>query len=359
MLRPLQLLVFVAAPAVVSAQSDPAAWRFVPFNAKAVISVDWKTLRASHLGAMLREKFIDANPGPAMPGIEFLDNVDRCIIASTGRGPGELTTDPALLVVIRGNFDVAKVRKVLEDHGAKPQQFNSIQVYRPQNPSSRDMAFVLVDPQTIVLGDANSVFAAVERSRLPVQPGEPNGIQARAAEMDSHYDVWAIMSGVQSGSSDRIMGLLAGAALSSDARSFQAGIALRNGLVADISFIFPSEPEARNMATEFSKLMKAAVKDKVGGPAMIDLEKKMKVAADGATTRISLRLSPEELEKNARLFAQSRPQPQAAPIAEEQPAAATLPAAATAKATPPTPKVIKIDGLDDGPREIKIKPDQP
>src|SRR5579871_2568430 len=151
MLRPLQYLALLAAPAVVSAQSDPAAWRFLPFNAKAVISVAWKMLRASNLGDLLREKFIHPSPAPAMPGVEFLDNVDRCIIASAGRGPGELTTEPALLIVVRGNFDLAKVRKVLEEHGAKPQQFNSIQVYRPQNPNSRDMAFVLVDAQTIVL----------------------------------------------------------------------------------------------------------------------------------------------------------------------------------------------------------------
>jgi hypothetical protein len=106
------------------------------------------------------------------------------------------------------------------------------------------------------------------------------------------------------------------------------------------------------MASEFSKLMKAAIKDKIGGPAMLDLEKRLKVGAEGATTRISLRLTPQEFEKNAQLFAAARQQPALA-AAEIKPDAAEA-----APAKPAVPRqVIRIEGLDDGPREIRMKPD--
>lgn len=354
MLRSISIFTLLIAPAVLSAETDPALLRFIAPNSKAVISIDWKTLKSSHIGALLREKFVDSNPGSAMPGAEFLDDVDRCIISSPGRSSAIETSDAPVLIVVHGHFDLAKVRKLLAEHGAKPQMFNSVQVYRPQSKSSHDMAFVLVDAQTILIGDATSVFASVERSANPPAAPEANALLARVAEMDSRYDVWALMTGFASMASDRLMGLLAGGGpSSSEARSFEAGVSLRNGLVADISLFFPSEPEARSVASEFSKLIKAAVKDKIGGPAMLDLEKKLKIAADGAVAKISLRLTPQELEKNARIFAAARSQPVVAQ-ADIQPVIVGV-----APAPKPEAKVIRIEGLDEGTREIKMKQDQP
>ena len=360
MLRFAPLFALLLAPAVVTGQTDPTLWRFVHPSAKAVISIDWKTLRGSHVGALLREKFVDANPGPPIPGIEFLDDVDRCIISSPGRASSDETSEPPMLIVVRGHFDLAKVRNTLADHGAKPQLFHSTQVYRPQGKNGREMAFVLLDAQTILIGDAGSIFQSLERASSAAPPSaEKNNLLARAAEMDSRYDVWALMTGLQAVANDRLLGLLAGGgALSSEARGFEAGISLRNGLSADISLLFPTEPEARNTASEFSKIMKMAIKDKMGGPAMLDLEKKLKVAADGAITKISLRLSPQELEKNARIFAASRPQP-AASVSEARPVGGEVPEATKLDAPKAEPKMIRIEGLDGGVREIRMKPEHP
>jgi hypothetical protein len=185
-------------------------------------------------------------------------------------------------------------------------------------------------------------------------PADAGPLLARAAELDSRYDVWALMSGMPGMAGDRLIGLLAGGGLQSESRSFEAGISLRKGLAADISLIFPSEPEARSMASEFSKLMKAAIKDKIGGPAMLDLEKRLKVAAEGATTKISLRMTPQEFEKNAQIFAATRQQPALAAAEIKPEAAEAIPA--PAKPAPPQ-QMIRIEGLDEGPREIRMKPE--
>jgi hypothetical protein len=351
MTRPLASFVLLLAPAVVCAQTDPALLRFIPPNPKALISVDWKTLKSTHIGALLRAKYIDGDSNSAIPGVEYLDDVDRFIVASPGTVRAEESSEPPMLVVVRGHFDLAKVRKTLAEHGARPQSFNSMQVYRPQGKSGRDLAFVLIDAQTILIGDASSVFASLERNANPTPP-DAGPVLVRAKELDSRYDVWAILSGMQSIASDRLLGLLAGGGLQSESRSFEAGVSLKNGLLADIALIFPSEPEARSMVSEFSKMMKAAIKDKVGGPAMVDFEKRLRVAADGATARISLRMTPPEFEKNAQIFAVARQQ-QAVAAAEVKPAVEATPGALKA-----APQMIKIDGLDDGPREIRLKPDQ-
>src|SRR5258708_12846103 len=88
----------VAAPAIASAQTDPALWRFVQPNAKAIISIDWKHVRQSHVGTMLREKWVDTNA--AIPGVEFLNDVDPFLTTSGARNTGNQAPEPPALIVL-------------------------------------------------------------------------------------------------------------------------------------------------------------------------------------------------------------------------------------------------------------------
>jgi len=102
------LLSVVLPTFIASAQTDPALLRFVHPDAKALISIDWKRVRQSHLGTMIREKWIDGSPGGAIPGVEFLDDIDRFVISSPGRNPIFGSTEEApMLVVVAGHFDLA------------------------------------------------------------------------------------------------------------------------------------------------------------------------------------------------------------------------------------------------------------
>src|SRR5713226_9177181 len=166
------ILVLVLAPVAGTGQTDPGLWRFVHPNAKAVISIDWGRIRQSHVGTMLREKWVDTGPAAAIPGIEFLNDVDRFLISSPGQNPADERAEPPVLIVIHGHFEMAKIRKLLVTHGAKPQMFNSVQVYRPQDKNGKDLAFVLLDAQTILMGDARSIFASVERNARPAETPE-------------------------------------------------------------------------------------------------------------------------------------------------------------------------------------------
>src|SRR5260370_38119459 len=100
----------VAAPAIASAQTDPALWRFVQPNAKAIISIDWKHVRQSHVGTMLREKWVDTNA--AIPGVEFLNDVDRFLISSGGANASDAAAELPVLIVVRGHIDLPRLRKL-------------------------------------------------------------------------------------------------------------------------------------------------------------------------------------------------------------------------------------------------------
>jgi hypothetical protein len=339
-------------------QSAPASWRFVYPNAKALISINWQRIRQSPAGAMIRDQWLNAGFLAAIPGIELLDNVDRVVISSPGN---ETTTgtsvesadpaDPPLLIAVDGHFDAARVHQLFTRLGAKPQVYNSFQVYRPQATGAKDMAYVLFDARTILFGDAPALFAALDRNQFAPPAPDSRSILARAAEMDAAYEVWMIITTPDIMSSDRLAELFHGGEWASDAQEFEAGVHLRTGLTADVTVRFASEAAARRVVTEMTKLTAMMAKDKTAEAQTQAIVRKLKFSSDGSAAKISLSLTPQELEKSAQAFAVAHQTSAAAHKAPDlAPAQAVTSTVATP--TPAKPAVIRIEGLDDGPREI-------
>ena len=357
-------LVLGLATVVASAQTELGPWRFVPPNSKALINVDWSHVRKSHLGTMLRERVVD-NAG--VPGTEFLDSVDRFLICSTGKPADDPEAEAPLLVVVSGHFDLARVRTTLAQYRLKPQKYDAFLVYRQQGKNAKDLAFSLFDAQTILIGDSRSVFAALNRSTFP--PAEPaaGSLASRQVDMDANYDAWAIVNAPDILGGDRLTALLNGADPDAEVRGFEFGLSLRSGLAADVSLMFGSDSSAKAISAELSRMLKLAIKDKLGEPALLDLEKRIKFTAQGSVAKLTLRLTPQELDKNAQVFTASHKAPasglaQVRPLVKiEQPVAPKPESAPNAKlessvkpdpALKPEKKVIRIEGLDEGPREI-------
>ena len=138
------ILPILLAPVIAHAQTDPALLRFVPNDAKALISIDWKRVRQSPVGTMIRQKWVD---GSAIPGVELLNDIDRVVISSQGRNPVDAPSpaeDAPMLIAVGGHFDLAEVREILSTQGAKPQMFDNVQVYRPQGTSGKEMGFLVL-----------------------------------------------------------------------------------------------------------------------------------------------------------------------------------------------------------------------
>jgi hypothetical protein len=351
-------LIALLSPAVADCQSDAAPWRFVPPNAKALININWQRIRQSPAGAMILDTWLNVGPKAAIPGLEFFDDVDRVVISSpgsetskdTGAGTDAEPAPAPLLFAVDGHFDAAKVRKFFARLGAKPQAYNSFQVYRPQGRHAKDMAYVLFDAGTILFGDAPSVFAALDRNQFGAPTPEPGSIIARAPEMDKAYELWLVITSPDILANDRLEGLFRAGEWAPDAQDFEVGVHLRSGLTADVTVRFASTEAAKQVVTELTRLAAIAAKDK-DEPQMQDIARKLKFSSDGSAAKINLRLTPQELAKSTQALMAAHP------AAGEQPAAAPAPApipapAATPAPAPEKPGVIRIEGLDDGPREI-------
>jgi hypothetical protein len=346
----LALLALGLVPALGVAQSEAGPWRFIAPDSKELLSVDWGRIRTSHIVKLLREKWID---GAAFPGTEFLDAVDnRFLISSPGKNSNDPDAEGGLLVVVSGHFDLSRVRTVLAQYRLKPQQYNSFQVYRPQGKDPKDWSFVLFDSRTILMGDTRSIFACLDRAAFPAAEPPPGSPVARAADMDSIYDVWAIVDTPGAFGTDRLTAFLRGSDQDTGSQALEFGLSLRDGLALDYTMTLGSNSAAKQMAAELSRIIKLAVKDKLGEPALVDLEKKMKFTAQGSLAKLTVRLTAQELEKNAQIFAASHKPPAAAPAASGLAQVRSVVKPEPAPPMPPEKKVIRIEGLDGGPREI-------
>jgi hypothetical protein len=360
-MRPaLATLTFTAllAPVVAMGQSDSALWRFVEPNAKALIGIDWARIRPLHAGAMIREQWLNAGALGSIPGLDLLDDIDRVLISSPGKNSSDDSAESPILIAIQGHFDVAKVRRVFTHLGAKPQAYNSFQVYRSQ---AKDMAWALFDAETILYGDAPSIFAALDRNQFAQTSAQPTpapgSTLARAAEMDARYEVWAMMDATEMMSSDRIAALFHGGEWASEAQGLEAGFDLRAGLAADITVHFSSDAIAKRATSELTRVVGLAAKDASAGAAAQNIAKKMKFNVDGSAAKVSLRLTARELEESALAFAASQKAEAANADVTVKSKARAAPVAAVV-ATPRKPAVIRIEGLDEGVREIPYREPQ-
>jgi hypothetical protein len=361
---PALALTVLLAPVAAMGQSNPALWRFVDPNAKALIGIDWGRIRPLQAGAMIREQWLTASAVGTVPGLDLLDEIDRVLISSPGKNSSDDSAESPILIAIHGHFDAAKVRQVFTHLGAKPQAYNSFQVYRPQGKDPRsddpkDTAWVLFDAETILYGDARSIFAALDRNQFAQASPQPTAasgsILARSAEMDARYELWMIMDATEMMSSDRIAALFRGGEWASEAQALEAGFDLRTGLAADITVRFSSDTVAKRVTAELTRAMNLAAKDRSAGAQAQNIAKKMKFNVDGSAAKVSLRLTVQELEQSALAFAASQKEAAAdAGLSEKSNEKSNTNAAAVAvpQTTPPKRGVIRIEGLDEGTREI-------
>src|SRR5260370_33505048 len=155
------------------------------------------------------------------------------------------------------------------------------------------MDIVLLDAQTIIIGDARSVFAAVDRIAVPGSAADASPVLARAAVLDDTYEVWALITTPGALANDRLMGLLSGGEVGSNALGYGVGFSFRNGLSVDARVQFESDWAAKRLASELHKMLKMAIKDKMGEPAMLDLEKKLKITAERNIVKIAISVRPQ------------------------------------------------------------------
>lgn len=348
----------VVAPIATYAQSEPTLWRFADPSSKSLIGIDWARIRSSTAGAAIRQALPSNSALPGLVALALLDSIDRLLISSPA-GPSaadssKAAEDSPILIAIQGRFDAAKVRQLSALSGAKAQSYNSFQVYRPQakensGKTNRDSAWVLYDSHTILYGDPPLVFAALDRNEFGPPAGSapnPGSLAARAAELDAKYEVWGVLDVADVVLSGTLPAVFHGNEWASAVQGIELGVNLGAGLDADFILRLASDKSAKHVAAVLESALNAAAKDKSHGAQAQELAQKLRFSVDGSAAKISLHMNQQELEQIAQAFKAgvqsgeraSRSNPGVTPV--------------LTPAGPPTPPMIRIEGLDDGTREI-------
>jgi len=171
--------------------TDATLLTLIPPDAKVVAGV-----RAAQAASSPFGQFVLSHLGPGQQGLQQLidasgfdprHDVSELLLATAtpgARGQG--------IVSARGVFDPARIDSLARAHGCATAMVMGITVYRNCGDKNNG-ALALPDATTAVLGDLDSVNAAIARYRAKTAPGESLQKQIQAASVDSAgapNDLW-------------------------------------------------------------------------------------------------------------------------------------------------------------------------
>lgn len=283
-------------------QSNPSWWGLASPEASALVGIEWENLRQSvFAGAVGAE--LSSSGSLKFPDLPIVKEARQILISS-----------PALLAIASGAFPSATVQKQAAANGLKPVQYCGIDEWISPNDSTLGVA--QWSGQLLLIGARETLESAIDRGLEPERRYSP--LLARAAGFASR-DLWVV--------ANRLPDPLANVfvPLEVEARGFEGAVSVRDGLRLEASIEAESAQSAAAIAEDLRKSI----------PSWPIVARGLAVSTDGNSVSLALQVDREQLARGMR--------PTEAPIPAEKPEASK-------------PRIIRILGLDEGPREIVLPP---
>jgi hypothetical protein len=338
------ILTALLAAGPLTAQEAPTMWQFAPPDTKALIGIRWHNIAESRIGRALQQQLSDAGFS-GLPALGILKDIDEAVIASPGKKPDDPDDKQApVLIRVSGRFSSGEFERMMAGQGAHSQLYRGKRVYRQKK--NGDMAFTRLDEHAFLLGDAPSVFAALDRLEWPSAAANP--LIARASKLRDDNDIWALFTVAPKELAGKLVPDLP---LVGDVHGLELGISLKDGLDLRLGLDTDSEESAAKLADELKKDLKLAMKDMQQGPDpsrnadIAAAAKKIQVAADKTDVRLTLKVDAATVERSLAEAARQQKASRPAVAITIQPHAAP---------PPQVKQTIHIEGLDDGPKDVPL-----
>jgi hypothetical protein len=314
-------LLFLLASIPVLAESHPTWWGLAPVSATAIVGIDWQDLRSSAFADAVSDELYSTIGLPALPAIA---SAKQILIAS-----------PSTLAMISGSFDPITLRAEAAKLGMKPATYQGVAMWI--SPDKSVLSVALLNDQMLLAGARSTLESAIDRSQSERRHYSP--LLARAARY-AESDLWVVADRLP----DPLANIFVPIEAPHGAGGFEGYAIVRGGLTVEASLDAGTEDNAAAVAEDLRQ-----------SASSLPIAQGLEARVDGHNVFLSLAVDSGELSANLR--ATSAPQPAApAPVPAPAPAPAPKPAP-----EPAGPQVIRIFGLDDGPREIVLpaaKPDK-
>jgi len=286
-----------------------------------------------------------------------------------------------VLIIATGRFDLSKFRKLAIKEKATIKPYKTAEFIYPPGYKVADTLVALVDAQTILIGERPVVMAAIDKARAISGPLSAfNKLFARATAASTDHDLWMISSVSPSelysanGPATPQMPFL------NDITGADLGMDFHDGLGLSFRMATKSDESAQGMAGMMKMMMnmaatQASTGNDQGNQQMQDFLKTLDIRAEASDVKISMKIDQAQLQQGIQQAIATAMKPKKAPvdlggfkpaaglassntIRQVVPvdiAAMTRPAEPQKAAEPPAPpkkQFIRIEGLDEGTREI-------
>jgi hypothetical protein len=341
--------VFLACAAFAAAQSHPSWWGYASPNATALVGIDWQTVRTSPFAEPIEAELWGDLGFPDLP---FLHNARQIVVSS-----------PDLLALATGNFSGSLMHDQASRKSFKPMTYRGVDMWFTSEKGV--LSFGRVNDQLVMIGDPKTLEMAVDRSINDSKNYSP--LLARAAKF-AQKDLWVVASQFPDDLASRFV------PLDMEAQGFEGSLSVRSGLELEAVVSAKSEQDANTSA---EKLRKAT-------PTFPAMARELQVTVEEESVRLALVATREQL-----LAALRGPEPVQAPpetikvetprqvehviVDKPEPPGPVMvekieimaeksvekPVEKPVEKVAEIPQIIRIVGLDEGPREIVLPPEKP
>lgn len=299
------LLLFFCAAVIAAGESYPSAWNYVAPDATALVGFDWQHLKDSFLGDAVFSELSGAGH-LGIPELECLKQSRQILLSA-----------PDFLAIFSGSFPAAVVEAQALKTGLYKTSYNGVRLWVAPEKNRRSLA--QVGDSLLLAGWRDTLEEAIDRGMLTdLRTHSP--LLSRGARLAPNSEFWVVANALP----DPLVSVFL--PLHLETGDFEGLVGARSGLHLDARYTMANTEDALLSAQYF--------RDAV--PAFHAILQNIHVIADGESVLLKLDVSAGELDQFLH-----PPQPA---VSEEPPP----------PAPPAAPKVMRILGLDDGPREVTL-----
>jgi len=322
-------LAFLACAVFAAAQSHPSWWTYASPSATALVGIDWQAVRASPFAEPIEAELWGDLGFPELP---CLHGARQIVISA-----------PDLLALATGNFSGAALHQQAAQKGFRAMTYRGVDMWFASEKGLLSIA--RMSDQLVMIGEPKTLEMAVDRSMSDSRNYSP--LLARAAKF-TQKDLWVVASGLPDELASRFV------PLDTEAQSFEGSLSVRNGLEMEAVLAARSAQEAGVSADQLRKTI----------PTLPAIARGLEVTVEEDSVILALSATREQV-----IAALRGPEPVAAPVetikvetnshveyVEVEKPVVEKPVEKVVVKAPEKPQVIRILGLDEGPREIVLPP---
>jgi len=335
--------------------SEPMAWRFAHPEAQILAGVDFRRLGETVDGRLIRDQFAGAL------GSALVNQTERLLMSSVVDAGGQRSD----IFVLSGSFSLTELRKLAMREGAKMASYKGLEIAAPAGagPGEPHLAWIngAGGGTTVLVGTRPAIQAAAERSKANVDSlASVNALFERAREMAPHYPIWVSCETVPQGFGPKALDTLLAIETGDGTAVEGFDLAVQTAQTPEVNMWVwtGSQAMAENVLKQLQApqsgreafVLSGWLSDMKAGFDESTLVLRAPLGIGLASQRVYPLLAAFALPLETKGVAVTP-----AKMAPSAKAAAAVPAAPAAPPEPPAPPkkmVVRIEGLDDGTKEV-------